>query len=156
MNKLHEFRNACKSGNINTVKKCISHGERRFNIGFDTACMADHLEIVQIIIGCPERNNNNFIWNEAFYSACKYGCFDIVRFMIKQITRYGRLDFMFGIDDGFYVACKNGDIKIVQLIISLGITQKIWNMGFRGVCEGNDSNIDEHKKIIQILFYTYY
>jgi len=119
---------ACKNGNINTVKNYLS--DKNFNslnkkdndgrTPFHFACFNGHKEIVELLMktnGFNSLNEKNNYGQRPFYLACYYGHKDIVDLLIKtegfnslnEKSNYGSTP--------FHRVCSNGYTKIVETLL---------------------------------------
>lgn len=139
------LQEACRSGNIKTVKLAIKNGAMNWNEGLEYACYRGHIEIVKLIIEHSPTEKIitliepkfvsitiNFLdWNKGLKCACMGGHIEIAKLMIE----HGAVNFNEGLRD----ACCGGHIELVNLMIKHNATD--WDGGLQCACHSGYVNI---------------
>lgn len=124
------LKDACKDGDIESVKFAISNGANDWHDGLLWACFGGNMEIVQLILSHGGRDLNG-----GLMAAFQEGHMEIVKLMISLgANRF---------HDIWWSACEEGKIEMVELLISQGYSQ--WNIGLW------QSNNNGHMDILKLM-----
>jgi ankyrin repeat protein len=131
------FDNACKDGDMDTVKFMIQNDTPDFNSGLYHACQGGHMIIIDLLI---EEGADD--WDLGLDGACEGGHMDIVTLMSEKDAQ--------GFDS-LYHACKGGNRDSINFLVEQAAKdwRRIcdWDRGLVGACEGG--HIDLVKLIIE-------
>jgi ankyrin repeat protein len=100
---------------------------------FEAAMSTDDAMLVELIIEC----NGDEIGPDAFITACRCECTNIVRLFLESAFRVDSE----ALGVGFQVACALNNIEIVRLILASAIGSEALNVGFRAACNNGCTEI---------------
>lgn len=128
------FYDACKKGDIKTIKKMVKNGYNSGDYGLGIACKKCHEKVVTYLI---DKGASDFY--SAFLHACSGGSREIVDIILRRsphwITNYDQDAWQYGLNN----ASRWGHLPIVKMMVGKGATD--YNAALKLAWQGHHKEI---------------